>query len=79
MPSKQFNCEFNGRPVSYDRDTVFTIQTCHGAKGTFRTVYKFVGELSRAAKWYGAVNIGRGYKKRLVMQGGLVLDREVNP
>lgn len=74
---KQFTCEFNGFPVSYDRDTRFLIQTGFGDKGSYRTVYKFVGELARAAKWYGAVNIGNGYKKRLVMQDSLVLAQKV--
>ena len=37
-------------------------------KSAYKTKYKFA-TLTQAHLWYRAINIGNGYKKRLIMNG----------
>ena len=37
-------------------------------KGAYKTKYK-CANLIQASLWYRAINIGNGYKKRLIMNG----------
>lgn len=53
--------------VAYTSDTVFLVQVGRGPKGSYSTRYRFVGDLHRAAFYYECINIGNGYKKRLLM------------
>lgn len=80
-PERRYTCELDGRVVEYSNRTEFLVQVGHGPKGSYDTKYKFVGELSRALEWYSAINIGRGYKKRLLMpscSGNPVLAKQVS-
>ena len=51
----------------YFEDTKFLVQVGKGTKGSYKTKYSFTGNLSKALKYYSCINIGNGYKKRLLM------------
>lgn len=57
----------DGKRIAYTDDTKFEVQVGRYAKGKYQTRYTFTGELARAVFYYQGINIGRGYKKRLVM------------
>lgn len=56
----------DGKRIAYTDTTTFEVQVGRG-KGAYTTRYSFKGELARAVFYYRGINIGRGYKKRLVM------------
>ena len=56
----------DGKRIAYTEDTKFEVQIGRG-KGAYATRYTFRGELARAVMYYRGINIGNGYKKRLVM------------
>jgi hypothetical protein len=59
----------NGRKIAYTSLSSFLIQVGKGPKGSYSTMYQFTGNLGQAVTYYNAVNVGRGYKKRLVFEG----------
>ena len=59
--------ELNGKKIGYCSETEFLVQVGKGSKGAYSTVYSFRGGLGRAVFYYDAINIGNGYKKRLLM------------
>jgi len=56
----------NGKRVAYHTTTEFLVQVGLGSKGAYKTRYSFVGNLTQALLYYQSINIGRGYKKRLL-------------
>ena len=56
----------DGKRVAFTNHTEFLIQVGRYAKGAYRTHYAFTGSLAKAVAYYNAINIGRGYKKRLI-------------
>lgn len=60
----------DGKSVAYTDQTVFQVQVGKD-KGSYAPRYSFVGlnSLHQAVFYYRGINIGRGYKKRLVMVG----------
>ena len=76
--------ELDGKVVHYDSETVFRVQVGRWSKGAYKTQYSFVGNIHAAVRYYQCINIGRGYKKRLVMDGwalprcGRVLARDAS-
>jgi hypothetical protein len=56
----------DGKRIAYTDDTTFLVQVGKGNRA-YVTKYQFKGELGRALLHYNAINIGNGYKKRLVM------------
>jgi len=66
-------CEIDGREIEYGPDTKFEVQIGRGS-GSYRTKYSFAGKPGSAVMYYRGVNVGRGYKKRLVA-GGKVIAR----
>lgn len=58
--------ELDGRQVAYTTETAFLVQVGKG-KSSYSTRYVFTGNLPQAVAYYNCVNIGRGYKKRLLM------------
>lgn len=60
----------DGKRIAYNDDTEFLVQVGRG-KGAYATRYSFKGELARAVFYYRGINIGRGYKKRLVMPAAI--------
>jgi hypothetical protein len=69
----------DGKRIAYTDDTEFLVQIGRGKSG-YATKYSFKGNLAQAVTYYNAVNIGRGYKKRLVMPNAIrpVLARELS-
>lgn len=58
----------NGRSVCYHDNTVFMVQVGKN-KSSYKTKYSFKGDIRQAAFYYESINIGNGYKKRLLMSG----------
>lgn len=59
----------DGKVITYSRTTEFLVQVGKNAKGAYRNRYRAIGSLAQAVMLYNAINIGNGYKKRLVMVG----------
>lgn len=60
----------DGKRIAYTDDTEFLVQVGRG-RGAYATRYSFKGNLHQAVMHYRCINIGRGYKKRLVMPNAL--------
>jgi hypothetical protein len=58
----------DGKPIAYTNHTVFEVQSGRG-KSAYRNRFAVEGDLRIAVIMYSSINIGRGYKKRLVMVG----------
>lgn len=56
----------DGKRIAYTDDTTFEVQVGRGKSG-YTTRYSFKGNLHQAVLYYRGINIGKGYKKRLVM------------
>ena len=67
----------DGKRIAYTDTTEFLVQIGRG-RSAYETKYQFKGELARAVFYYNGINIGRGYKKRLIMPAAIrpVLARE---
>jgi hypothetical protein len=59
--------ELDGKKIAYSSETIFLVQVGKGPKGSYKTRYTVKGSLGQAAFLYVGINIGNGYKKRLVM------------
>lgn len=73
------NATLNNKRIGYSSETVFLIQLGKGSKGSYKTIRSFVGNLGQAIMHYNALNIGNGYKKRLLMPSSSktpILDRK---
>lgn len=62
-----YTAELDGRQIAYADTTEFLVQVGHGSKGAYKTRYRLVGRLNQAVMYYNGINIGNGYKKRLLM------------
>ncbi len=58
--------QIDGKMVAYHDGTHFLVQVGRG-KGSYRTKYDIVGKLTQAIMYYTGINLGRGFKKRLLM------------
>ena len=58
--------ELNGVKIVYHDDTEFLVQVGKDS-GAYKTKYRFVGNLVSAVLYLNGINIGNGYKKRLMM------------
>lgn len=58
--------ELNGNKIAYHSETLFLIQLGKGSKGSYKTTQTIKGNLNRAVMIYTMLNIGNGYKKRLL-------------
>ena len=58
--------ELDGKRIAYSSETHFFVQLGRG-KSEYRTRYTIKGSLGEAVFYYRAINIGNGYKKRLLM------------
>lgn len=56
----------DGKRIGYSSETEFLVQIGKG-RGAYKTKYRIVGNLGQAAMYYQGLNIGHGYKKRLLM------------
>ena len=60
--------DLNGKKIAYHSRAEFLVQVGRG-KSSYTTRYTIIGSLSQAVMYYNGVNIGNGYKKRLVCWG----------
>ena len=58
--------ELDGERIAYSEDTEFLVQIGRG-KGSYTTKWRFKGNLHTACVYYRGLNVGYGYKKRLLM------------
>jgi hypothetical protein len=58
--------ELNGVRIVYHDDTEFLVQVGK-YKGSYKTKYRFIGNLVSAVLYLNGINISNGYKKRLIM------------
>ena len=56
----------NGKTIAYGASTDFLVQIGKG-KSAYKTKWAFTGNLGQAVLYYNGLNIGNGYKKRLLM------------
>lgn len=61
------DAELDGKKIGYSSVTEFLVQVGKGPKGAYKTRYRVVGNLGQAVLYYKGINIGNGYKKRLLM------------
>jgi len=57
----------NGKHIAYSSATEFLVQVGRYSKGSYRTRYSFRGDLAQAVFYFNCINVGNGYKKRLLM------------
>lgn len=57
----------DGRGIAFSSETEFLVQVGKNTKGSYKTRYSFKGNLVQAVNYYNCINIGNGYKKRLLM------------
>ena len=58
--------ELDGKRIAYHKRTQFLVQVGRGPKGAYRTKYTITGDLAQAVLYYNGINLGHGYKKRLL-------------
>jgi hypothetical protein len=58
----------DGKKIIYGDTTRFEVQVGRG-NSAYKTRYAFEGNLHQAVRYYLCINIGNGYKKRLLMPG----------
>ena len=59
----------NGKYIAYTNDTVFLVQVGKGPKGGYKNYYSFRGDPREAMFYFASINVGNGFKKRLIMSG----------
>ena len=57
--------QLNGVEIAFTNKTIFLVQLGKD-KGGYKTKWSFEGDLANAVFYYRGLNIGRGYKKRLI-------------
>jgi len=63
---KTYDAEIDGKKIAFCEETDFLVQVGRW-KGSYQTRYSFKGNLAQAVLYYRGINIGNGYKKRLLM------------
>ena len=58
--------ELNGKSITYNGDTLFMVQV---GRPKYETKYCIMGNLDKAVLWYKGINVGYGYRKRLLLLG----------
>lgn len=61
-----YECKLDGKSVGYHSHTEFIVQIGRHSKGGYKARYRIIGNLPQAVALYNAINIGNGYKKRLI-------------
>lgn len=56
----------DGKHIGYSSETEFLVQVGKG-KSNYKTRYSVKGKLDLALLYYRSINVGNGYKKRLMM------------
>ena len=58
--------EIDGKSIAYSSETQFYVQIGR-YKSSYKTRYMIKGSLGMAVLYYTCMNVGNGYKKRLLM------------
>lgn len=68
MNIQLLTAELDGLKIAYSTETLFIVQVGKGSRGAYKTRCSFAGThgLQRAVMHYRGINIGNGYKKRLI-------------
>ena len=61
---KTYTATLDGKHIAFSSLTEFLVQVGKG-KGSYKTRYRFIGNIGQAVMYYRGINIGNGYKKRL--------------
>lgn len=56
----------------YPSSTIFKVEVGKD-KGSYKTRYSFTGDMNQALFYYHGINVGKGYKKRLVINNRTVM------
>jgi len=56
----------DGKKIAYTSETEFLVQVGKD-KGSYKTRYNIKGSFTQAVFYYNGLNIGNGFKKRLLM------------
>ena len=56
--------ELDGKVITYQGDSLFLVQV---GRPRYETKYCVMGNLNKAIFWYKGINIGYGYRKRLLL------------
>ena len=59
--------ELDGKRIAYSEETMFYIQIDRYKKGSYRTRYSVKGNLGQAVMYFNGINIGLGYKARILV------------
>jgi hypothetical protein len=59
--------ELNGKKIAYSSETMFFVQVGKN-RSSYKNRYSFKGNLAQAVTYFNCINIGNGFKKRLVME-----------
>lgn len=73
---KLMTAEVNGKKIGFSSETEFLVQVSRNrnSKSGYETKYSFTGaEFSKAAFYYQGINIGNGYRKRILMAGKVLI------
>lgn len=65
---KLLTATLDGKRIAYTDETVFIVQIGKG-RSAYKTKTRHEGKLSEAVFNYRCINIGNGFKKRLLMLG----------
>ena len=57
----------DGKRIAYHSDSIFKVQVGR-YKSKYKTRYSFKGSFTQALIYYKGINIGNGYKKRLICE-----------
>lgn len=63
--TKIIHQELNGKKIAYHDQTEFLVQIGRN-KSAYKTRYTITGNLAQAVRYFNGINIGNGYKKRLL-------------
>ena len=62
------SAQLDGKQIAFSSETQFKVQVA-SPKGSYQTRYSFTGNLGQAVLYFNAINLGYGWRKRLVAPG----------
>ena len=68
--NEMMNVTINDREIAYTADTEFLVQVGKG-KGAYKTRYSFRGNPYQAVMYFNSINVGDGFKKRLLIPSSI--------
>ena len=67
--TKLLTATLDGKMIAYSSETEFVVQVSKSknSKSGYETRYTIKGNLAQAVMYYSGINVGYGYRKRLLM------------